>query len=195
MRPLIVLDPGHGGKFTGAGPYGDDRTLEKHLNWKYAHRIGEELRGMGALIAFTRETDKHLHNNLRKDLTARAELANSLEADLFVSVHCNAFSDPTVHGFEIFTSPGQTKADRFADAIYQAMQQRFPSLNMRHDNKDGDKDKESPLAVLMQTKMPAVLLEMEFMSNPAGLSRLLGYPYLKDSTETIARAIMQEFSE
>ncbi|MDT8902176.1 N-acetylmuramoyl-L-alanine amidase [Anaeroselena agilis] len=100
------------------------------------------------------------------DLAYVCELANNSGAGLFISLHANSFASPSAHGFEVWTSPGPTKADLFADLIVRNVQAFAPELTIRADKSDGDDDKEGNLYVLTHTLMPAVLIEIAFISNP-----------------------------
>jgi len=181
----IVLDPGHGGKFSGAVYNG---IKESGLNFRFAHRIGRLFKDVGHEVIFTRETDIHLNSNLTKDLAARAAIANENNADLFISCHCNASKNPKANGFEIYTTKGKTKADPVAEAIFQSVKEAVPELNTRTDKSDGDSDREADYAVLRKTKMPAVLIEFGFMSNPHDLALLSDdFIYL----EKISKAVVQ----
>lgn len=154
----IVIDPGHGGSDPGAiGPEG---TLEKDITLAVSSRLGALLVGNGHEITPTRNGD------ITMSLKARADLANSRKADAFISIHCNAAVSPAAHGFEIWTSRGQTRADSLASRIVSAWSIEFPDQNIRADWSDGDVDKESGFYVLRKTLMPAVLLEMQFISHP-----------------------------
>ena len=110
------------------------------------------------------------------------ETANSWGADLFISLHCNAFNGVAT-GTEVFTSPGQTMADFAATSILEQIQQTFPSLLVRADYSDGDVDKEANFIVLKHTEMPAVLVEMFFIDNDNDLQLML------DNKDALARAI------
>ena len=79
--PLVVLDPGHGGDHNGA-EYGG--VKEKDLNLAIASKTASLLEAEGVTVRMTRSIDQDV------DLYARSGLANTLGADLFVSVHCNA---------------------------------------------------------------------------------------------------------
>ena len=154
----IVIDPGHGGKDSGAvNP--KVGVQEKDLNLQIAIALQGWLAGAGHEVVMTRDDDRFL------DLVLRASLSNYANADAFISIHCNAAGNPSAKGFEIWTSPGQTKADSLATFIAQAMQANFPKLVTRFDWNDGDLDREGNLAVLRLTKCPAVLVEAGFISN------------------------------
>ena len=87
----IVIDPGHGGDFTGAkGSY----SLEKNVSLAVALKLGKaiQVEFPDMNVVFTRTTDANAGNKptLGEDLRYRADLANSSHGDLFISIHCNA---------------------------------------------------------------------------------------------------------
>jgi len=189
-RLLICLDPGHGGKFPGAVSAG---VKEANVNFRYVHRLSSLLR-LHFDIIWTRISDNHLSHILSKDLIKRAEIANENEADLFISVHCNASEDPGAHGFEIWTSRGETDADRFADSVFNSVSKLIPELALRIDLSDGDTDKEADFAVLRKTRMPAILLELGFLSNEKEREQLLSFIYTERLSKAIAQGIYEAFN-
>ena len=86
---VIVIDAGHGGAYPGAcyGGYS-----EKNINLQVALKLGAmiEKNLPGIKVVYTRKSDKHFSKNLREDLQARANIANSANGDLFISIHANA---------------------------------------------------------------------------------------------------------
>jgi N-acetylmuramoyl-L-alanine amidase len=154
----IVIDPGHGGADPGAiGPGG---TREADINLAVSSRLAALLIRQRHEVVLTRTGDVFL------SLATRADLANSRKADAFVSIHCNAAVSPAAHGFEVWTSRGQTRADALASGISTAWSLEFPFMTIRADWGDGDVDKESGFFVLVKTAMPAVLIELQFISHP-----------------------------
>ncbi|MDX6768910.1 MAG: N-acetylmuramoyl-L-alanine amidase [Elusimicrobiota bacterium] len=111
-RRLVVIDPGHGGKDPGAiGPRG---TYEKDHNLAAALELARVLRERGDFdVVLTRETDEFV------PLSDRSDLANSKEADLFVSLHCNAASNKRENGFEVY-SVSETASDPEAEKLAAA---------------------------------------------------------------------------
>lgn len=92
-RPLIVLDPGHGGSNTGAvGP----ALTEKSFTLGLALLVEQELVRAGVAVELTRRDDRTL------TLRQRSDLANRLGASLFVSLHGNASLSKSQRGFEAF---------------------------------------------------------------------------------------------
>jgi N-acetylmuramoyl-L-alanine amidase len=105
------------------------------------------------------------HHGAGSSLSDRAHLSNTIGADLFLSIHCNAAEASGAHGFEVWTSPGQTGADTAAKCIYEDVDRTFPELWGRCDLSDDDVDKEARFYVLTHTLAPAVLVEMAFITN------------------------------
>lgn len=90
----IMIDAGHGGKDPGARGFG---LMEKDVNLHMAFILGKELKKHGFKVLYTRTTDDFLA------LEERTALANSKKADLFLSVHCNAHTDPGMQGLETYS--------------------------------------------------------------------------------------------
>ena len=90
----ILIDPGHGGKDPGAvGPGG---TLEKDLTLAVGMVLAQKLKKAGFVVGFTRNQDMYV------PLEERARMAQAFEADLFVSIHTNASTDPQQSGIEAY---------------------------------------------------------------------------------------------
>lgn len=87
-----------------------------------------------------------------------------------VSIHANAGGGT---GFEVYTSPGQTKADPIATKLIEQLQKDFPEIKIRKDVADGDPDKEAGFYILKHTKAPAILAENLFMDNEADCQLLM----------------------
>lgn len=153
----ICIDPGHGGNDSGAvGPTG---LTEKEAVLDIARFVRFGLMPHHEIV-MTRDDDRAV------SLAERCERANSEGADLFLSIHANSASNPSAHGFEVWTSPGWTPADPIATKIFVSVREAFPNLAGRVDSSDGDPDKESRFYVLVNTNMPAVLVETAFICNP-----------------------------
>lgn len=111
-----------------------------------------------------------------ESLSGICTAANAWGADIFVSIHCNASINETAHGTETFTYSDDTKGERLAECINN---QLVESLDL---NDRGVKDRDG-LAVLIGTNMPAVLVELAFISNTS--DALL----LRDRQDDFARAV------
>ncbi|MDZ7270378.1 MAG: N-acetylmuramoyl-L-alanine amidase [candidate division KSB1 bacterium] len=168
----VCVDAGHGGRDSGAVGTNPFTLEEKTVNLAIALLLEQELRARGHEVVMTRRRDWYV------SLEARADFANRLDVDLFISVHANASFDPATEGMEVFHFPGATISNRYGRSILGSMLRRFP------DHLDRGV-KEANFAVLRLTDMPAVLVECEFITNPRQL-RFLAAP---DRQAALARAI------
>lgn len=159
----ILIDAGHGGHDSGAVSL-DGKTLEKDIALKVAKMVADNLEASGkvSMVHLSRSDDTFL------TLSERARKANFLSADM-LSIHCNAGGG---NGFEVFTSPGLTRSDKWATATLERMEEAHPDRRLRADWSDGDPDKEARFTVLTKTKGPAILVELGFIDTEAGQSFL-----------------------
>ncbi len=177
----IVADPGHGGRDSGAvGPSG---VQEKVVVLPVAKKLADILAAAGAQVRMTRTDDSE------PSLAQRAAISNSFSADLFISIHANAYSSPTAKGVEVWTCKGQTAADPLAECIANSLQVTFPGLVFRADMSDGDQDKEANYYVLRYTNAPAVLVELAFITNPVEEELLNSADYQEKAAWAIAEGI------
>lgn len=142
----------------------------------------------------TRWTDKELGRDTNSDLAVRANLANSVDADIFISVHCNSADNPAARGMEVYTLPGDGPADKLAEEIVRAWESAFPGMIIRKDLSDGDSDKEANFYVLRKTAMPAVLIELAFISNPEEERMLAGREFQEAAAAAIAGGVKKYFN-
>ena len=161
---LIVIDPGHGGSDPGSQHSG---LGEATLNLDTAKRLRDLLVARGWQVKLTRETDVDVfapNDSARDELQARVDVANNAGARLFVSIHTNAFINSGPYGTTCYIS----KPDDIALA-------RIIETHLANDGTKDDGVVKSHLYVTLHTKMPAVLVEMAFLTNPNDLA-LLGSP-------------------
>ena len=185
-RGVLVLDPGHGGGDPGCV----NRSLgvlEKDITLDVAFRLRDLLEAQGWTVLMTREDDRDvswLGSPDRVELQARCDVANAAGADLFLSLHCNASvssgsAGTSVHWFK--------QADRdLASSLEFALGQ---SLGLEQDglSRDG-------FYVLRHTDMPAVLVEMAFLSNPREGALLADGQFRQRIAEGLAGALVAHMS-
>ncbi|MBP8303224.1 MAG: N-acetylmuramoyl-L-alanine amidase [Phycisphaerae bacterium] len=152
----IVVDPGHGGKDPGAiSPLG---FQEKAVNLVVAQQLASLLRQSGFRVVMTRDRDVFL------ELEERAALTNREDADLFVSVHADSSHSRDLNGFTVYTARGASSRARWAaDAIVSAM---------RPTGLQNNGVREADYRVLVQTRCPAVLVELGYISNTGEAGKL-----------------------
>lgn len=197
---IIVIDPGHGGKFEVGGSSANNAisasgVLEKNIALRMAFLVREQLALIAAAdghtltIILTREKDENLA------LAERAKVAKTKKADLFLCIHCNAFNGKA-RGTETLISPvasGNTNhaADKtFAQLIQTAV---FTTIQT-HDPKADDRGvKDQKLGVLrdvdLGTKARGCLVELEFIDVKAVDELLNIGPQSPQVRRDIAKAI------
>ena len=146
---IIVLDAGHGGKDAGAVTNG---LQEKDLTLKIVKMIAEGLKQYeGIKVYLTRNSDVFI------ELSKRAQIANTVKADSFISVHINAGGGT---GFEsyIYNKTQNKKTIELQNCLHAEIMRQIGNV------KDRGK-KRANYAVLRETAMPAVLTENLFMTN------------------------------
>lgn len=97
-KPVVLLDPGHGGVDPGMVGY----VVEKEITLDVALRLKRLLEAEGIQVRLTRDKDLHLSPDKREDLSRRAALVDSSQVNLFVSIHVNASPTRTAQGVEAF---------------------------------------------------------------------------------------------
>jgi len=177
---LIVLDPGHGGSDRGTMHGGAD---EATLTLDVAKRLREILVARGWEVKLTRETDVDVYapdDTARQELQARVDVANKAGARLFVSIHVNAYINSGPNGTTFYIS----KPEDFALA-------RVVETHMAADGTNDDGIVKSHLYVTLHTRMPAVLIETAFLSNPSDYALLTSPAWRQKIAQEMADGIGQ----
>lgn len=159
---IIYLDPGHGGKDSGAVGNG---LREKDIVLDICKRIEKELQNyQDVKVIMSRLIDEYI------TLEARTIQANQADADCLVSVHINAAGASSAKGFETFTFPNSNAATK---AFQNVMHQEIIKAIGNNVVNRGKKSKN--LHMVRESKMKAILTENLFISNAAD-SKLLADP-------------------
>lgn len=147
-RKLVVLDAGHGAKDSGA--VGVTGKYEKNFNLAVILKAAELLKQENKIdVVLTRSDDTFL------ELKERAAIANNLNADLFVSVHANSSGSSAASGTETYYQRQASKALANVMHKYLVEATGLSNRGVRYGN----------FHVIRETKMPAVLLEVGYLSN------------------------------
>lgn len=158
---VVVLDAGHGGADPGA--VGRSGVLEKDVVLDVARSLERLLNRVAVYTMMVRDGDYDLapdgaRSRKQEDLSRRVGMANDAKADLYISLHANSFPSPRWSGAQTFYYPGKDEGKRLAQSIQARLREAFPQ-NTRLA-RPGD------YYVLKQTDMPAVVVEVGFLSNP-----------------------------
>jgi len=175
-KGLVVIDPGHGGRDTGAIANG---VQEKDLVLPISLRLGRVLQSMGYVVQYTRTTDVEI------DLEPRVQFANRLQADVFLSIHANSLAsrNSSVSGVETYHAPGATLGFALATLVHQQV-----------ISATGARDRgvrSARFFVIRHTTMPAILLETGFVTNPQEAANLSNPAYQERIAQGTAQGVDQ----
>lgn len=184
---VLVVDPGHGGFDPGAVKGG---TYEKTINYEIAQKLKKELEEKGATVILTRNSDYNLavpglHKRAatRYDLKKRLEIAEKSGAVLFVSIHVNSINNARIRGSEAFYAPKSEKSKLLAECIQEELR-AIPDIEKRIA-------KPSDFFILSNARIPAVLVEVGYLSNPEERKKLLSNDYQTLLAGKISRGIQK----
>lgn len=174
----VVLDAGHDGTTLGA-VYPDasgTQIYEKDLTLSMVKKLEAILLAQGYNVVLTRDGET------AGDLYERSELANAVEADVFVSIHCNsAPTVPTFQGLYTYYHPSSNRSKLFAQAVQDAACAASGAIDRGIASAD--------FVVLRETNMAAVLVETGFMTNVEELERLCDEDYQQSLMEGVAQGV------
>ncbi len=183
---VIVVDAGHGGRDNGASAAGLD---EKDLVLDISRETAAALRKAGANVLESRQADHNLvprgqkpDNLQRQNLAARVELATRHDAGIFLSIHANKYSDASVHGAQVFIGENP---DAERQLLGSCLHAEMTALSGSRRQLDMTRD----LYLMRHLKIPAALIEVGFISNPAERSRLLQPDYQRQIAQAITRGV------
>ena len=183
----MVVDPGHGGPDPGA--IGATGTYEKANTLAISLKLAGILRSAGARVILTRSTDVTPAveaYSVKSDLQARVAIANDQKADLFVSIHNDSFSNREVSGTTTYYSSASPVAAQ-SKALANSIQSELLKVIGLEDR--GVKD--SPFYVTKNTTMPAVLVEVGFISNPTEENLLGSLDFQSKAALGVYRGILK----
>ena len=195
---VIFLDPGHGGRDSGAFYY---NIAEKDLNMQIYKKLRKELEGLGYTVLTSRESDVYVDF-----VTERSKMVNKTNSDMFISIHFNATSSsasnisgiqtysyeqnpdyPTKINSQWHNHPDRiSESNRLAAAIHSSLLAETGAKNagLLHGS----------FAVLRETNKPAVLLELGYMSNFDENQRIRNDAYQNKLVKGIVKGIQQYYA-
>ena len=183
-RGTVVLDPGHGGDHTGGRGAGG--LCEKSVTMDVCLRLRDQLQKRGIRTILTRTTDAHLNPDVQEDLERRVVISNQAKPDLFLSIHVNWAKNRDARGFEVYVLRGEAatargrESRRVAETIVSAFDRALDTPNRGL--------KEAGFYVIRNTRSPAVLVELEFVSNARGERELASPAHRQKLAELIGEA-------
>ena len=206
----IVIDPGHGGKDPGA--LGSGSLQEKGIVLSISHKLREVLTARGYNVLMTRDTNRFI------PLKERTKFATQHKADLFLSIHANASENSKAEGIETYYL-NITSTDKAAEKIaarenansgysIQELETLLEGLIQESKSEDSKRlarhvqdtlvhntgavdrgVKHARFVVLIGTKVPAILIETGFVSNPVEGQKLATAAYQRKIADAIAQGV------
>ena len=217
-KPVIVIDPGHGGRDPGA--IGGGGTHEKKITWASAKELEKQLLATGRYkVIMTRTTDVYV------DHKERIRIARAGGADLFISIHADSAGNKTARGASVYTLADRaknrskrivnsqnwimdvdlteqsdpvgdilvdlaqrstsTQSEKFADTLLQELGGATHLIGNSH--------RRAGYFVLLAPDVPAVLLEMGFLSNTKDEKLLKNAAHRKKVLKSVTRSINKYF--
>lgn len=174
QRIVVAIDPGHGGRDPGAVGIGG--LQEKQVIFPISQQVASILRQQGVEVIMTRNRDIEL------DLAPRVQIAERADADFFVSIHANAInlSRPDVNGLETYYY--SDNGARFARTVHNIVlgTMGMPDRRVR----------QARFYVLRRTSMPAILIEVGFVTGAEDIHNLRDPQWRSDMANAIARGIL-----
>jgi N-acetylmuramoyl-L-alanine amidase len=167
----VVIDPGHGGKDMGANREG---YMEKELNLTVALKLKRSLEARGIKVYMTRSSDIFL------PLSQITQITNDIRPDLFVSVHTNSSTNPSIYGIETYYYTPQSVA--LAKRVHNRMVNNVssPDRGVR----------KAMFYVIHHTSVPAILCEMGYISNEAERASLFSEHRKQKTADAIAEGVV-----
>lgn len=184
----IYLDAGHGGSDSGAIAGG---IYEKTINLEIVQKVEKELIKKGATVYLTRDKDTDLstqtHNRKRSDLTNRAQKINKTNPDLYLSIHLNSTANSKWRGMQIFYTSTNKQNKYLAQTIYEEMTRNLSNVR--------ELKQEDNYYMYKQIKVPGVLVEVGFLSNPSDNYILRDQKYQEKIARLLAISLETYFTK
>ena len=173
-RPIVVVDPGHGGKDSGAPGLGG--LLEKNVVLPIGQRVAAILEQNGVNVVLTRNSDTFV------PLQGIVDIAERANATLFVSIHANSVDRrPDVNGLEVYY---YDSGYNLAEVVRRSILQNISTIKDRGTRK-------ARFYVLRKSSMPSILVETGYMTGREDNPRLGSPEYQNRMAEAIARGVLR----
>ncbi len=163
----IIIDAGHGGE--DGGTSSSKGVLEKDINLAIALKLNSLMKLMGYKTLMIRETDSMIYSDPSasqrekkiSDIQNRMKIINNTPDGIFLSIHQNYFTQSKYSGTQVFYSGGHNDSKVLAGHIQNSVVRNIQKNNQRKIKQSGKE-----IYLLYHSKMPAVMVECGFMSNP-----------------------------
>lgn len=192
----IVIDPGHnfGGDDGAYATHNGTTYVERDLNMQIAMKLKATLESKGFNIILTRNPEDRDTIAMRQSLEKRVNLANSSDAELFISIHQNSSTASSAKGVEVYYSSakpniGNGYSDKLNKSRQLATNISSSLSSVMSTNNRGAKDED--FYVVKNTVMPSILIECGFITNNEEAIKLANSNYQQKIAETISNEVVK----
>ncbi len=175
---ILVIDPGHGGD-DNVGVKGPGGLMEKDVVLKISKRLKELLENLGATVYLTRDEDEYV------SLNRRAELANKIRPNFFISIHLNSFSNSLIRGCEMYYYKGDRESRRLAECIINSMVKNLDVINRGI--------KTAAFFLLREVGTSSLHIDIDYVTNPEVEKLLQNNEYIDKIAESITQGIVEYY--
>ncbi|KKM83111.1 hypothetical protein LCGC14_1312670 [marine sediment metagenome] len=195
MENVWAIDPGHGGMISGIYQTFPDKMyqhppMEPFYEGVFNRTIKDKLINRCNKIGI--QVIDICPTELDVGLDERADIANIYYRQypnlVGISLHSNAGKGT---GFEVYTSVGETRSDKYAQILCKELKKRFPEIVFRQDTVDGDFDKEAHFYILKNTKCPWILPECLFFDNYEDYKKLIDPEFQDQYADTLVNFMLK----
>lgn len=189
MKPIILLDAGHGGTIKGEYQTSGKRSpkwsngdqyFEGVGNRQIRFKLAKKLISAGYIVHLIADSQIDIPLKYRvEEINAYCKAYGAINC-LLISIHSNGFSKESAHGWSVYTTVGKTKSDMYATALLKEAENKWPNEKMRKDLKDGDPDQEENFYIIRKADCPAILSENFFHTNERECKKFLLSPEGQD---------------
>ena len=171
MAIKIFIDPGHNPSGPNTGATGNGLN-EADVTFEVSSILARLLNSNPDFTARLSRTSpaEVLGSTNSESLSRRVELANEWDADYFISIHTNAVSNPQANGTEVLVYSLRAPIYPLAEEVLEAITERMGT-------RDRGVKVDPSIFVLRRTRMPAMLIELGFITNPQDAAKLANDPY------------------
>ncbi|EOD01706.1 stage II sporulation protein D [Caldisalinibacter kiritimatiensis] len=172
---ILMIDPGHGGEKSQdfVGPTG---LREKDVVLNVSKKLKNRLEQLGAHVYLTREEDEYM------SLSERVKLANKIRPNFFISIHLNSFSNPSIHGCEIYYYRNDKDSEALGKAIMGSLVNNLSIVNRGV--------KVADFFLLRQIGVSSLRIELDYITNPEIEEKLKDSEYINRVAESISEGIV-----
>ncbi len=190
---VIVLDPGHGG--IDGGALSNTGAVEKDLTLSISKQLRDYLQEAGALVLMTREEDRDLagegtrqiRQRKIEDLKRRVDIVNDTGADLFISLHMNAIPSPKWSGAQTFYNRAIPENEALAKFVQDEVRRNL-------ENTTRQAKPIHNVFLLKHAKIPGILIEAGFLSNPTEAALLQTEEYQGKVAASIYQGVVRFYT-